>query len=932
MADSRTPLVVAGIALALAGASCTPARTDLAYEVRVPADSASRNRLTVSISCEPAETDSLVLDGLASATAMAIDTLVAWGPDGSLLPIKHALIRRGTGKTALELPRFVVSGPLPTEVHVRYRVQLGVAEQSAELLPTGRCFGVGTPTYCAFAGRNVFLSPQGAVGRIEVRFRMPRGWRVYAPWKSRGAVFQPGLPGGSAVEHLITAFIGLGHFHEDTATVGRTALRYAYPEVGSQADGERGFARLCQAATYVTDALRLRLGPSYLIIALPRAPNGEEVTGEDWASGSGGTLLPLTPNRLHFASVGLIAAGLRSEPFRPVLLPPDEYWLLDGVEQWLAARAVAHVFGGSPAEVQQSFATRYLGTFGGQGLDRNLELLYSRAGNRITARESLAPTMLACIDHDLEQQGMAGGLDRALQQRFAPSNRHSIWDLLPPQSAFRRAFSRDSLIRGLRPLPTQAFYAPRPLQLRPTPPARPAVDTLWLAFTGRNEGFLENCGCKVNQAGGVARRATAIARFRRAHPHALLLDAGDGFILPQNRAVLDPFERAEQGLVASAMAAMHYQGEAVATTELALGPSSFRALGHQLPYLAANLSSAAGGLAPPSVHLRRGARSVLVVGAFDPPPLGRGPPLYEESAESLVIADPVESVRRALRDRRPGELAIVIGRLSPLTIRRLIAAEPDIDVVLTSDVDTPIGIGARGTRLLPIHDVPGFFGRTLVLETHSTRYGLGTAGLAFDRDGHIAGAVLNDVWLSDSIPDDQSVRSLLTRFYDRVGRQQAMQAAVPALFANDELRQRGVYAGAEACAACHRPEYIQWLETPHAGAYKTLLQKHRHFQPRCVSCHVVGYGTSHGYRLGQPDEHLANVGCEICHGPGADHARAPSRANIRRVVEERVCLECHTREHSDHFVFAERLPRVRHDAPLLGAGTGAAGHAGSGGS
>ena len=62
-----------------------------------------------------------------------------------------------------------------------------------------------------------------------------------------------------------------------------------------------------------------------------------------------------------------------------------------------------------------------------------------------------------------------------------------------------------------------------------------------------------------------------------------------------------------------------------------------------------------------------------------------------------------------------------------------------------------------------------------------------------------------------------------------------------------------------------------------------------------------------------PEAVLASVQCEVCHGPGAAHASSPAKDNIHREVAARVCLECHTPDHSDHFVYEERLPKVRHD-------------------
>ena len=181
--------------------------------------------------------------------------------------------------------------------------------------------------------------------------------------------------------------------------------------------------------------------------------------------------------------------------------------------------------------------------------------------------------------------------------------------------------------------------------------------------------------------------------------------------------------------------------------------------------------------------------------------------------------------------------------------------------------------------------------------------------------------------LYKDVKDDPVVRDRLNRFYDEVGKLDAAQASVKPLFQDDPARLEGRYVGAAQCEGCHQAEYTQWKTTRHASAYKTLLDLHRHYQPRCISCHVVGYGTPHGYKIGAPEEPLGNVQCEICHGPGGRHVGAPSRSNIHRVVPEKVCLECHNPDHSDHFVYAEKLPKVRHDyfeegsAPLSPAST-----------
>jgi hypothetical protein len=209
-------------------------------------------------------------------------------------------------------------------------------------------------------------------------------------------------------------------------------------------------------------------------------------------------------------------------------------------------------------------------------------------------------------------------------------------------------------------------------------------------------------------------------------------------------------------------------------------------------------------------------------------------------------------------------------------------------------------------------DQPGFIGRTLVLYAHMGQYGLSVANIDLDAAGRIAGAKVRDLWLTDRVSDQAGIRRALDRFYDRVGALPEAQAGVRPPLGGDEYWQGKRYAGSEACRGCHIEEFTQWKSTAHASAFKTLLDRHRHYQPVCIACHVVGFGSGFGYRIGQPERPFGNVQCEVCHGPGADHVVAPGRSNIRREVPEHVCRECHTPDHSQAFIYAQRLPLVMH--------------------
>lgn len=129
-------------------------------------------------------------------------------------------------------------------------------------------------------------------------------------------------------------------------------------------------------------------------------------------------------------------------------------------------------------------------------------------------------------------------------------------------------------------------------------------------------------------------------------------------------------------------------------------------------------------------------------------------------------------------------------------------------------------------------------------------------------------------------------------------------------------RGQASYVGIEACADCHEEAVAMWKTTVHARGYQTLVSANKQFDLSCVSCHVTGFREPGGSEVVE-NHHLQAVQCEQCHGPGSLHVQDPSPANIRLEAPSRVCLSCHTPEHSDTFDYE---PYLR---DILGAGHGA---------
>ncbi len=129
---------------------------------------------------------------------------------------------------------------------------------------------------------------------------------------------------------------------------------------------------------------------------------------------------------------------------------------------------------------------------------------------------------------------------------------------------------------------------------------------------------------------------------------------------------------------------------------------------------------------------------------------------------------------------------------------------------------------------------------------------------------------------------------------------------------------RDGYSGNDVCVVCHAKQDVTWRLTAHATAFDTLVVRGRDHDAKCVGCHVVGYGERGGYEEDAAPEHLQDVGCETCHGPGGGHVKGLVGASASAVKVDAdyraVCERCHDPVHSLGFDYATFLSKVSHAA------------------
>jgi len=135
------------------------------------------------------------------------------------------------------------------------------------------------------------------------------------------------------------------------------------------------------------------------------------------------------------------------------------------------------------------------------------------------------------------------------------------------------------------------------------------------------------------------------------------------------------------------------------------------------------------------------------------------------------------------------------------------------------------------------------------------------------------------------------------------------------------------YVGINGCKMCHKGAskgevFEKWEKTPHAKAFETLKAKKEEKNPKCLECHVTGFGST-GYKVGDANAaKFEGVQCEACHGPGSAYKslsimkdKKQSMANGLIEPNEALCKKCHNPKSPTFkgFKFAEAVKKIDHN-------------------
>jgi len=171
----------------------------------------------------------------------------------------------------------------------------------------------------------------------------------------------------------------------------------------------------------------------------------------------------------------------------------------------------------------------------------------------------------------------------------------------------------------------------------------------------------------------------------------------------------------------------------------------------------------------------------------------------------------------------------------------------------------------------------------------------------------------------------------------------AWVAGIQAPVSAEEEAKRG-FVGVGKCKTCHKTEaqgeqHPIWLKGPHAKAYEVLasdeakaVAKEKGIEdPQtaddCLKCHVTGHGVA-AELLGAKYLATDGVGCESCHGPGADYYKKKTMvaamtgeieaASVGLVTpDEKTCTACHNEDSPTFkgFDFEKMVAKIAHPIP-----------------
>ena len=279
-----------------------------------------------------------------------------------------------------------------------------------------------------------------------------------------------------------------------------------------------------------------------------------------------------------------------------------------------------------------------------------------------------------------------------------------------------------------------------------------SADELLVLHTADGYGYFDDCGCRADSTGGLAKRAWVVDSLRSASDAPILLvDAGD-FSGGENA-----YGAALGRVMVDAMELMEYDAFTLGEWDFNQGPAYLRALIEENPIAWVHTNYDVIGLEDlgrETLVVEKGGRRIGLLGLFNPTIL-----LNPAMRDSVVVEeDVVASTKRGIAEleEQGVDAIVVLSHLSYKGDRTLAQHVPGIDLIVS-------GHGGK-TLNAPEEVVPG----TWIVASGSLGQFLGRAELEFEKgpegESMVAAVGGELIGMDPALPNDPRLDPLFARY------------------------------------------------------------------------------------------------------------------------------------------------------------------------
>ena len=416
--------------------------------------------------------------------------------------------------------------------------------------------------------------------------------------------------------------------------------------------------------------------------------------------------------------------------------------------------------------------------------------------------------------------------------------------------------------------------------------AAPVANTLTVVYSGNTDGELEPCGCSVHgNSGGILRRATVIDHLREQIPGLYLISSG-GLVVSWA-----PQDRLTGRYILQGVAALDYDAVGVQWSDLAYGEDYL--LKASVPWVSSNWRD---DQFAPVRTVKRGDHTLAFFSWLDP---AASPHVAMNAGGEDVVFGETRQLAQALGAARADGALTVLSTTLPLARAQQELPLADVDILIMESA-------------YEVYSEPLQLGTMVVLQPGSRGMRIGRLTVTLNDEGRIASFDHEVIDMPDTVADAPRLTDWYAEYNAEVKASYLKRVELRKALRSGE----SPFAGEAVCQNCHGQIHALWRKTEHSGAFGKLEEVNKAFDPKCISCHTVGFEQAGGFIDVETTPGLLNVQCENCHGAGRAHADS---AGVEPLANgdwspQQMCSQCHVPKHSPSFSFEHYWPRIRHGA------------------